>query len=360
MKKLTLITILSTSLLLLQTGCARQPAPESVLEEPLKGADISQDGTFSSAHKQLTTSESADPDGNNNPSEAAGLLPRDLDSVSSCLTRYPNDFEELTAGDNYVIVHGRQYAGVELWESFYNNVRNGTPAELVLIQFTVEGDAILNYLNYDGIDFYLVNDYTRDAFAGDGKKYSEDIYPYLKVFDSTRENGDYERIILLTEDDGLSAREYLEKSGSETQTDFRTALVAEVFLGNEHAVLTGQEAWHDVGTSFDESSLLIPADRISKIEIQNGATGERLTMEEGDDFASIFGRYEALDIQPDDSLESRSGYAYLLRLYDADGNLLQSVIPYKDGVQIMGTLYDGSMNGTSTQLLQKLDALWTS
>ena len=363
MKKTVVTTILVTAVLILQTGCANRPSLENAFTaEPLLETTDSQDASDSAGSsdgENQHTPETADPSAISSSPEESGIYPRDLETIKTSLSGYPDDPDELAATDSYVIMHGQQYSGAANWESFYRDVQNGNPAELVLIQFTVEGDAILSYLNYDGSDFYLVTDYSRDAFAGDSEKYREAAYPYLKIFDNTAENGDYERLLVLTVDENLSAQKYTEQQNSGTQGEFKTTLLAWVFLGNEHAVLTGTEAWHDVCTKFDESALLIPEDSVAKIEVLNGSTGERITLENGDAFQAILSRYKTLDIQPDESLASRSGYACLLRLFDAEGILLQTVIPYKDGVQINGTFYDGSMNGTSTQLLQKLASLFS-
>lgn len=350
MKKIVVITFLSIALLSFQTGCAAQ---RPLLSEE---SGLSGENTFPGESQNETF-----PGGvGNSSSETPGASSRDFEAIKARLSGYSNDLNELSVTDSYVLLHGQQYSGLEYWDSFYSDIQNLTPSELTMIQFTVEGDAILYYLNYDGSDFYMVTDYSRDAFSGDDDKYREDAYSCLKVFDTTVENGDYERTLILTDDKDLTLEQYKASAGAEAWDGFRTAYLTQISLGNKHAVLTGNETWHDVATSFDESSILINKRDIAAIQITNGATGEQLTVKEGEDFESILSLYRALDFQPDDSLDGRSGYSYFLRLFDADGNYLQAVTPYTDAVQIDGTLYDNSMNGTSIQLLQGLDALWKS
>ena len=66
----------------------------------------------------------------------------------------------------------------------------------------VEGDVIIDYVNYDGNDFYLLSDSTRDRFAGE--LYWQETYKYLNVLDGS--SGD--RHILFTDGGPLSVEEY--------------------------------------------------------------------------------------------------------------------------------------------------------
>lgn len=341
MKKLTLLSLLFLCILTFQTGCVSQPPEKSSLPSEQSG--------------QLL--ESTEPAQSSVPATPDNSL-RDLDTIKTSLAQYSNDLDELAESDSYVILHGQQYSGSRHWDSFYENVQNNIPDHLTLVQFTVEGDAILSYLDYDGKDFYMISDYSRDAFMGDEDKYQAAAYSCLKVFDHTRENGDFERLILLTDLNDLTLEQYESYSGPDIGTDLKLSTLALITLGNEHAVLSGEEAWHEVATTFDETSILASEDNIDKIEVIKGSTGESLTLNEGADFEDILSLYKAMDFQPYNGPESRSGYAYLLRLYDKDGVYLQTVMPYKDAVQINGTLYDSSMNGTAIQLLQKLASLW--
>lgn len=128
---------------------------------------------------------------------------RDFKAVQERLAGYPDTYEELLREDAYVILHGEVKSGQDKWDRFYQNVQNQIPAEIVLIQFTDEGDAILTYLYYDGNDFYAVEDDSRDAFAGAGERYWEKQFKYLKIFEEAV-NGESARSIMLLDDNNLT------------------------------------------------------------------------------------------------------------------------------------------------------------
>lgn len=312
---------------------------------------------------------------------------RDLDTVKQHLSEYSNDFADLEKAQCYMSVHGIEHHGSEYWDEFYGKVQKNEPAQIDIIQFTMEGDAVIDYISYDGSSFYVVHDSSRDAFAASGDKYFEEEYPYLKVFEGTETNGDRYRYIYLMNDNTLSLEEiqaYL--SGDEEGRDENGFLlcvhlpcdpsihelgadveplkireIAHIIRGNENSEVSGNEAWHEVETSFDESAVLIPAQKIGSIQVINGNTGEEKVYSEqsdGDTFKEILDLYENLDFAPGTELQERIGYSYLLGIFDKEGNRIQTVQPYKDAVQISGTIYDGSMNGSCVQLLLKLDLLW--
>ena len=293
--------------------------------------------------------------------DSAAALERDFEAVKKHLAAYPNELDAIEKTESYVIVHGEERSGSIYWEAFDKAVKSGIPARIDIIRFTVEGDPIIDYISYDGTDFYVVNDFSRDAFAGVGndEPYTEMNFPYLKVFEGTNENGDQYRQILLTDTDSLAQKlleEYIEEG--EQPENVEIYYLASVVLGNTHAQITGEEAWHEVETIFDESAVLSDVGKITKMEALNGNTGETKTFTDGEEFQDILALYQALDFEPDEALESRQGYSYALRLYDDSGILLQSLYPYKDAVQIDGTIYDGSMNGSCVKLLLKLDLLF--
>ena len=94
---------------------------------------------------------------------------RDLAAVKERLAAYSGELEQLCAEEAYVVVHGTVENGQEIWDDFLKKVEVQEPATVDLIQFTVEGDPIITYLHYNGEDFYMVEDSTRDAWAGSGE-----------------------------------------------------------------------------------------------------------------------------------------------------------------------------------------------
>lgn len=121
--------------------------------------------------------------------------------IQNILASYPDTFEELNKNnDIFIVVHGNVEKGKELWESFYQKVQDKQPSELIIAQFTTEGDPILYYLTYDGEKIYVVEDVSRDAFKGDNKDYFEYSYAYIKEFKDTKEDTKGQYIILLNDD----------------------------------------------------------------------------------------------------------------------------------------------------------------
>lgn len=107
---------------------------------------------------------------------AKDIRNRDPEEIKQYLAQYPDSLQELSEEECYVVLHGQEYSGREYLNSFMGNVQAEIPDELVVVQFTVEGDPILIYLNYNEEDIYSVEDASRDAWAGDGEKYFEKNY----------------------------------------------------------------------------------------------------------------------------------------------------------------------------------------
>lgn len=114
---------------------------------------------------------------------------------------YPDTLDELKKSDNiFIVVHSNVNQGKELWDSFYQKVQDKQPSELMIAQFTMEGDPILNYLTYDGEKIYVVEDKSRDAFKGDNEDYFEYTYSYIKEFEDSNEDTKGQYIMLLNDD----------------------------------------------------------------------------------------------------------------------------------------------------------------
>lgn len=134
--------------------------------------------------------------------DSAAVLDRDEAAIKEYLLTFPNDSEQLKQLECYQIIHGEEASGREYWDEFYQSVQEEKPAQLTIANFTIEGDVILDYVNYDGNDFYLLSDSTRDRFAGE--LYWQETYKYLNVLDDRL--GD--RHILFTDGGLLSVEEY--------------------------------------------------------------------------------------------------------------------------------------------------------
>lgn len=120
------------------------------------------------------------------------------DVIIMALKEYPEDLSEkqmLQSG--FIVINNRKFvgSGEKLWSSFCQKVRKKKNAAVILAQYTMEGDVILQYISYVNEHFYLVQDASRDQFGGGYDKYD---YSYMKRFE---ENGTYK--VVLTKDEGL-------------------------------------------------------------------------------------------------------------------------------------------------------------
>lgn len=86
---------------------------------------------------------------------------------------------------------------------FQEHSSQGISAYLRKVSYTIEGDPIITDFIYDGTKFYVVNDATRDAFAGSGSKISSKEYSYIHTY----EKGST-KIIYLANKEDLSPEDY--------------------------------------------------------------------------------------------------------------------------------------------------------
>lgn len=278
---------------------------------------------------------------------------RDFATVKKRLAAYPTQLEEIEKTESYVVEQGYEHSGGERWEVFYRAVQSGVPAQIDIVHFSPVGNIRIDYINYDGTDFYVLCDSSHNAFAEGDEQYQEMNFQYLKVFENMSKNGSRYREIALTDADSLTPDGLLEYS--ETGVAPENAAIyalAHISLESEHA------AWYETETPFDESAVLPDAGEIARIEVLNGNIGEKKSFTEGKEFQEILKFYEKLDFQPDEELEFRAKYLYTLRFYDESGIILGELRPDTAAIQIDGSTYDGSMNRSCGRLLLKLHLLW--
>lgn len=126
--------------------------------------------------------------------------PRDFEAVKEKLAALPQSGEELKelAGTEvcpvplYEFGISNNYAGQYVTEpdkDFRALTEAGEAAEILIMQYTVEGDVILDYLNFDGSVLHHVRDCSRDKLAGNGDKYYEYVYDSMWFETRTDEEG---------------------------------------------------------------------------------------------------------------------------------------------------------------------------
>ena len=90
---------------------------------------------------------------------------RGLADVQAYLSSFPQELEEIRAEGKVVYMSNNAFENVPEWERFLNSVKEGKTTSVVVMQNTDEGDPILYYIHYDGIDFQVVMDTHRDHFG---------------------------------------------------------------------------------------------------------------------------------------------------------------------------------------------------
>ncbi len=127
-------------------------------------------------------------------------------TIREKLEALPNDSASLLEKDVMVILHGKKLD--EFWSSQnLIDLTHKVQKELYVAQFTIEGDAILTYLTYDGEKYIVARDRSRDKYANAADSYEEKCYEYLDVCNYVDEKGNEYRYILLTNTERISRRQ---------------------------------------------------------------------------------------------------------------------------------------------------------
>ncbi len=144
-------------------------APQDYYQE---SASTAQDGASENVESNVT----------NEPEEIVGEIYDEWEMFDR-LSAYPNDYEALLQTDAFVVVHGTVKSGLEQWNTFIDSTKDGKPAYVELVQFTVEGDAIITAIQYTGDYYHVLTDYSRDAWGNTGMVEHEYGYLYLDIQD---------------------------------------------------------------------------------------------------------------------------------------------------------------------------------
>ncbi len=104
---------------------------------------------------------------------------------------------------------------------------------------------------------------------------------------------------------------------------------------------------------------------VSGIVVTNGNTGEEITLSaDSAAYKELLKLYRQLDFTVEYEENTRVGYQYKMKLLDTDGNQLQSVTPYKDGVTVDGIFFKYDNTGKdavpSLSLMEYLEYLCSS
>lgn len=138
---------------------------------------------------------------------------RDFEAVKEKLLALPYSGDKLKAlaGTEecpvpvYEIALSKGYVGqytAEQTKDFRSLLEAGEAAEILVMQYSVEGDLILDYLNFDGVSLFRVQDRSRDKYAGGSDSYFEYVYDSAWFDTEVNEDGETWDILYgLYEDD---------------------------------------------------------------------------------------------------------------------------------------------------------------
>lgn len=104
-----------------------------------------------------------------------------------------------------------------------------------------------------------------------------------------------------------------------------------------------------------EATTMADTSKISGIVVTNGNTGEQITLTaEASAYKDLLKLYWQLDFTAGYEENTRVGYQYKMKLLDADGNKLQSVTPYKDGLIVDRIFYKYDNTGEAAEVSLRL------
>lgn len=290
--------------------------------------------------------------GLNLPSEEITTIASE-EEILDYLSSLPDNALDLADKGSFVITYNAIY-GMQYFSEFMTMYYSKSPANLVIGQYTTEGDLILSFLQFDGETVKLTVDSRRDNFAGNGAKVYSYCYKTIECDESIETNGDILETIILKE--GINIPE------NETQGDLSDQYFLGSFcMGNMHAKVDRNLAYHEVATKFVESTLLRNRDSISCIIVTNCLTGDvkkYAIWDSSNGFNMIMDAIYNLDIKPGNDDDYRFGKLYQIYLCDEEEVVYQTIVPYQDATIIDYKFYDGTDNGTSNNLLCTVDEVF--
>ncbi|MGB8451329.1 MAG: DUF4362 domain-containing protein [Anaerocolumna sp.] len=126
----------------------------------------------------------------------------------------PEDYSsEEAVKDNCYVITNDKIESEDLMDSFMENTKNGMAGYLRRVIYTIEGDPIINDIIYNGNKYFVFEDMTRDAFAGNGEKLYKKEYSYINTFEKNNA-----KLIYLADRNDITSEEY-EKSMTSGNSD---------------------------------------------------------------------------------------------------------------------------------------------
>ncbi len=119
----------------------------------------------------------------------------------------PEDYSsEEAVKDNCFVISNNKIESEDLMLNFVQNTKTGVVGYLRRVIYTIEGDPVITDFIYDGEKYFVCEDMTRDAFAGEGADLYKKEYKYINTYEKNNK-----KMIYLADRNDISSEEY-EKS----------------------------------------------------------------------------------------------------------------------------------------------------
>ncbi len=280
---------------------------------------------------------------------------------------------EVDGNGKYVFSYIYKYDDVSLWQEYILDCGYDTGhMELILQEETIEDSAVREdyYQVATSISASEVEKFAlgikEDVLSRDWASLSEKIaYPISINGFTLNESSDFMELDF----DGKLSREFVNAISSESCgkmfCNWQGIMMGPTgqiwFAGVEEGSGTWELKIIGINGMFDVSEEIVPVagvtmvdtSKVSGIIVTNGNTGEKITLTAEDSaYKDLIKLYWQLDFTAEYEENTRVGYQYSMKLLNADGNKLQSVTPYKDGVTIDGIFfkYDNTGNDAVASL----------
>ncbi len=120
--------------------------------------------------------------------------------VQKRLDAYPYLYEELCSTSALVVLRGEVKSGMTYWESFLEAVSKNEECYVDVVNFTMEGNPIITCVEYNGVDFMVTVDRSRDNMTAVEKQFMQEKYLFLQTVEE-----DGLKKIVLSDEKNLTA-----------------------------------------------------------------------------------------------------------------------------------------------------------
>lgn len=113
-----------------------------------------------------------------------GYIPKTTNAEP--FANYPDDYspEQGEKDGMFVVIHGKVFgSSMSAMEQFLAYTEHNEPTDIKILQYTIDGDPIFTSVTYNGANYQVLTDSSRDKFGGeDAKQMRITIADYLTVF----------------------------------------------------------------------------------------------------------------------------------------------------------------------------------